>query len=63
MQDEEVISDSQHGLAAGRSYLSDLMAFCDEVMVSVDKGRTTTVVYWTFVGPLAWCCTTFLSLN
>ena len=34
-----------HGFTKGRLYLTSVMAFCVEVMTSVDKERMTAVIY------------------
>ena len=44
MKDKKVIWNSQHQFMKGKSCLTNLMAFCSEMTVSVDEGRAVDAV-------------------
>lgn len=45
MENRKVVGDSLHDLTKGTSCWTNFMAFYDTVLVSVDKGRATDVIY------------------
>ncbi|GAB0177390.1 mitochondrial enolase superfamily member 1 [Grus japonensis] len=45
MKDKKVTGSSQHGFTKGKSYLTDLINFYDEMTSLVDKGKTVNIVY------------------
>ena len=48
MKDQKVIGSSQHGFTKGKSYLTNLITFYDEMIGLVDRERTVNVVYLAF---------------
>ena len=47
-QDDEMIRPSQHGFMKGRSCLTNLISFYDQVTHLVDEGKAVDVVYLAF---------------
>ncbi|GAB0207934.1 hypothetical protein GRJ2_003259100 [Grus japonensis] len=45
---DKVIGSNQHELVKGKSYLANLVAFYNEIISLVDKGKTEDVVYHYF---------------
>ena len=48
VKDNEGIRPSQHGFMKGRSCLTNLISFCDQVTHLVDEGKAVDVVYLDF---------------
>ncbi|GAB0182767.1 mitochondrial enolase superfamily member 1 [Grus japonensis] len=48
VEEEEVIGSGQHGFTKGKSCLTNLIAFCDDMTGWVDEGRAVDVVYLNF---------------
>ncbi|KAK4832395.1 hypothetical protein QYF61_022250 [Mycteria americana] len=48
VQDSQVIRPSQHGFMKGRSCLTNLISFCDQVTHLVDEGKAVDAVYLNF---------------
>jgi len=48
MEERELIWDNHHGFTKDKYCLTNLVAFCDGVSVSVDKRRATDVIYLNF---------------
>jgi len=48
LMDEIIIRSSQHGFTKGKSYLTSLRNFYDEVAGLVDEGRVVGIAYLDF---------------
>ncbi|GAB0193288.1 mitochondrial enolase superfamily member 1 [Grus japonensis] len=48
VQDNQGIRPSQHGFMKGRSCLTNLISFCDQVTHLVDEGKAVNVIYLDF---------------
>lgn len=48
MEDREVTKDNQHGFIMCKLWLTNLVAFCDDIIVLVDKRKATDVIYLDF---------------
>ena len=48
LQKYELIRDSQHGFTRGRSCLTNLLEFLEDVTLNLDKGKPFDVIYLDF---------------
>ena len=48
IKDKDIIRSSQHGFTKGKSCLTNLINFHDEVIGLVDEGRAVAIVYLDF---------------
>ncbi|CAM4611188.1 unnamed protein product [Lepidochelys kempii] len=48
LEEMKVIRNSQHGFTKGKSCLTNLIAFCDEITGSVDMGKAVDEIYLDF---------------
>ncbi|CAM5123112.1 unnamed protein product [Eretmochelys imbricata] len=48
LEERKVIRNSQHGFTKGKSYLTNLIAFYDEITGSVDEGKAVDVLFLDF---------------
>jgi len=52
LEDNHLITDSQHGFRKGRSYLTNLLEFLDKVTGCIDIGEMLILCFWTLLKPL-----------
>ncbi|CAM5175101.1 unnamed protein product [Natator depressus] len=48
LEERKVIRNSQHGFTKGKSCLTNLIAFCDEITGSVDEGKAVDMLFLDF---------------
>ncbi|CAM4479178.1 unnamed protein product [Caretta caretta] len=48
LEERKVIRNSQHGFTKGKSCLTNLISFCDEITGSVDEGKAVDVLFLDF---------------
>ncbi|CAM4575936.1 unnamed protein product [Lepidochelys kempii] len=48
LEERKVIRNSQHGFTKGKSYLTNLIAFYDEITGSVDEGKAVNMLFLDF---------------
>ena len=48
MEEKDVIWDNQHGFTSDRTCLANIVAFCNGVTASMEKGTATDVIYLDF---------------
>ncbi|CAM4551596.1 unnamed protein product [Lepidochelys kempii] len=48
LEERKVITNSQHGFTKGKSCLTNLITFCDEITGSVDEGKAVDVLFLDF---------------
>ena len=52
LEDNHLITDSQHGFRKGRSCLTNLLEFLDKVTGCIDIGEMLILCFWTLLKPL-----------
>ena len=60
MKDKKVIGNNQHEFTKGKSCLTNLIAFCDEMTGLVDEVRAVDVVYLDFSKAFSTVCRNIL---